>query len=195
MGVIEHTFLGLLLAPVIGMLMAWGSRRSSRRIKRWIAIAATASVLLAMIISFTPYSFVSYNDDARALICGYIGFSYLVTLAFKSKGSLVTRVAGVLGAAVICFGWFMGTIGALGTLFIVGDTLPLHSEKIGTNSLCEVTSYGNATTTEGGYVAILKHTYASVPIEREVIRKSFSDNRYPAITKESVCKLAQYNDL
>lgn len=68
----------------------------------------------------------------------------------------------------------MGTMGGLITAFMVGDTVPVFSQRGPTGRACHVTSYGNATTDFGGHIVAISEPLPFAPfLEKVVNRRSY----------------------
>jgi hypothetical protein len=75
---------------------------------------------------------------------------------------------------------------ALGTVFIVGDTVPVFTATQAQGRHCEVTSYGNATTDFGGHRVVITAPVALLPfLERTVIDQTFEK---PQQTPAQLCQ-------
>ena len=141
----------LLGAPPIAYLLlrvcpkSWASR---------IAISAGSFLVAVILLAVAKVSFRGQAADAAALALAYFGLCFLFVLSFRVKTALARLAAVVILGSPIALGYLMATGGFLALIFVIGDLQPVHTEDAGGLS-CRVTLYGNATTSEGGYVASL----------------------------------------
>ncbi len=66
---------------------------------------------------------------------------------------------------------FIGLLGALATVLMVGDTVPVFSLRAPSGRTCSVTSHGNATTEIGGYVVAISEPLALAPFLEKVVKR------------------------
>lgn len=139
-------------APLIGRQLRHAAPTVQRRVFQRLAIAVACIGL-----------------DLGFLAAGILGLS-----CFRLRQQMLGITLGVVATLVLACGFLLGTVGFLGVMFIVGDTVPLYQTAMPGHRHCYVTTYGNATTSWGGYnVAISRHLPWIILIEMTSSRHRF----------------------
>ena len=105
-----------------------------------------------------------YEVNAVLLGLAYLAFGVVAISAFRLRPRLLGFSLGTVATLFLLASLLLGTVGALGVAFIVGDTVPIHSELSELNLKCYVTSFGNATTSTNGYNVVLKRQLPFAPV-------------------------------
>jgi len=85
------------------------------------------------------------------------------------------------------------SIGAVfGIILIGGDLIPVYQQETPNGNVCRVTSYGNATTSNGGYIATEYETYLVIEVPKHKL--SIDNTRKENLTPELTCKQLNENN-
>lgn len=136
-----------LLAPVGAK---WLHRQAPpRRVTCLRVLAAFASG-----VAIAVASGVSTRWQPLSLALAGAAFACAAVAGLSAFGWRPTWLGRLVGAATIvplAASLLLGTVGFLGVAFIVGDGEPVHEEAWPDGRACQVTTFGNATTSNGGY--------------------------------------------
>ncbi|WP_158289086.1 hypothetical protein [Rubrivivax albus] len=157
-------FAAILGTPVIAPLASWWLNRQPaalrvRRLRDLCTGLCLFFVALLLGIS-TPWF------ELNALLCGiaYITTGVLAVSAFRVRPRLVGIALGSIGVLVLILSMLLGTVGALAVGLIVGDAAPIYTASLPLNRRCFVKSFGNVTTTSGGYDVTIKYVPPFFPL-------------------------------
>ena len=183
------SFVALLGTPVLAPVSAWllarqrlvVQRRSFQLLLSGLACVAT-SLWFGVATSL-------YEANAVLLGIAYLAFSVVAISAFRLRPRLLGFSLGTVASLLLLASLLLGTVGALGVAFVVGDTVPIHSELVEPNLKCYVTSFGNATTPTGGYNVVLKR---QLPVAR-VLEYALSREKFesPSFGPREACLRAR----
>lgn len=156
-------FTALLGTPVLAPVGAWLLARQQSSVQRRALQLLLASLgCVAAALSFGVATSL-YEANAVLLGLAYLAFGVVAISAFRLRPRLVGFSLGALASLVLLAGLLLGTGGALGVAFVIGDTVPIYSGFAELNLKCYVTSFGNATTSTNGYDVVLKRQIRLAP--------------------------------
>jgi len=150
-----------------------------------------AFFLIGLACLFVGIQFSSTQANSVVLAVIYFSFFFIVGYASKS-GALYLKIPALLsGACVASIGYLLGTGGVLALAFIVGDAIPVHSAVASPNVRCSVTTYGNATTSTGGYVVQLQRPLLSSFVLITLDEQRFEQSQSQvSVSPQEACTLA-----
>jgi hypothetical protein len=171
--------LTLLGTPILSLLAARRLsqvRPRNQRLSFWLLLGCMAFVALSCVFGIATSL---YEVNALVLAVAYLAFGILAFSAFRIRPKILGVVAGLISVLPMVLGVLFATIGILGLAFIVGDTVPIYQEFTDSNHNCYVTSFGNATTSDGGYDVMLKRQVPVLSfIEYTVRQRHFTDPNF-----------------
>lgn len=171
-------FTALLGAPVAAPLLGRLAIRLPKALQTRAYLALAALPLAVAAMSHSGLTSSSYQVNAVAVLAAFWAFLTLAVSAFRFESRWLRYTLGPLSIVLLALSVFAGTLGALGTVFIVGDTVPVFTATQAHGRHCEVTSYGNATTDFGGYRVVITAPVPLLPfLERTVIDQTFEKPR------------------
>src|SRR6185436_18991190 len=89
---------------------------------------------------------------------------------------------GAMASLLLLTGFLAGTVGAIGVIFVLGDTVPIHSELVKPDLNCYVTSWGNVTTPHSGYYVVFKRQVPIISVLEYVVgQEAFEDPNFEPI--------------
>ena len=179
-------FVGLLGAPIAAPSLAWlfGKLPPAKQVPAYVVLAGLAIIPIAL--ATLGLSSISYEVNAAAILLAFWSVLTLSVSAFRLRSRLLRYPLGAVAVVLLLVSLFMGTIGSLGTAFIVGDTVPIYTAEQDKKHNCYVTSYGNATTDTGGYhVTITARQSFALIMERTIIKRSYEE---PPQTPAELCR-------
>ena len=150
------SFTALLGTPVLAPVSAWLLARQRSVVQRRsfeLLLAGLGCVATALWLGVATSL---YEANAILLGLAYLAFSVVAISAFRLRPRLLGYSLGTVASLLLLVSLPIGTFGALGVTFVVGDTVPIYSELTEPDLKCYVTSFGNATTSTGGYNVVLK---------------------------------------
>jgi len=171
-------FTALLGAPVAAPVMARLTMRLPKALqtRAYLALAGLPVAVVAM--SWGGLSSPTYQVNAVAVLAAFWAFLALAVSAFRFESRWLRYTLGPLSILLLALSVFAGTLGGLGTVFIVGDTVPVFTAEQGQGRHCQVTSYGNATTDFGGHRVVITAPVPLLPfLERTVTDQTFEKPR------------------
>ena len=179
-------FTALLGAPVAAPLLARLAMRLPRALQTRAYLALAGVPLAVAAMSWGGLSSPTYQVNAVALLAAFWAFLTLAVSAFRFESRWLRYTLGLLSILLLALSLFAGTLGGLGTVFIVGDTVPVFTTTQAQGRHCEVTSYGNATTDFGGHRVVVTAPVPLLPfLERTVIDQTFEK---PQQTPAQLCQ-------
>lgn len=171
-------FFVLLGAPFIAPAVAWGLSRAPASRQRGAFGALVLFVALVCSASVASVSTPLYELDLLLLAVGFLSATVLAVSTFRIRPRAWGFLAGGFSILVLAASLLMGTVGALGVLFVVGDTVPIYESEFN-GKKCYVTSFGNATTSVNGYNVELKRLVPVLPVlEMTVDERHIEDPPY-----------------
>ncbi|MBI3345837.1 MAG: hypothetical protein HY020_01340 [Burkholderiales bacterium] len=186
--VLFATLVALLGTPVLAgvaarVMVAW-QPIIQRRVFGWL-VCIVVGVVAASALDISTSLF-----EANVFIAcvAYAAFGILAFSLFRVRPKFIGVPAGLVASVPLLFGLVVGTVGFVGLALVVGDLPPIHSERSTDRFGCYVYSFGNATTSEGGYdVTLVRHLPMLGFVEYSVHRERFTE---PAFQPSEACKRA-----
>jgi hypothetical protein len=169
--VFSLAFAGLLSAPVVAPGVAWGITKLPGQMHRWVYLALAAWLATIWALSALDVSAASPDDNVMAVISAIWAAVALALSAYRLRTAWLRHLLGALGLLLLALCVFMGTMGGLITAFMVGDTVPVFSQRAPSGRTCHVTSYGNATTDFGGYIVAISEPLPFAPFLEKVVNR------------------------
>jgi hypothetical protein len=169
----------LLLAPLLGASGASLLRRPTDHTRRrWVVGCIVVGI--ATIAALDGWSFRGVLADAVVVSIAYA----IYCLGAFSLLRLRPRMAAIACAAVallpVAFGYIGATIGILGVGLALGDEVPIYETDLTPRISCRVRTFGNATTSDEGYVLELFHHPWPAPfLEKRIATKRIDDSSIP----------------
>lgn len=158
------SFIALLGTPILAPI---GARVIARQ--RSIVQRRTFQLILgglAVVAAGLCFGVSTSVYEANAVLLGlaYLAFGVVAISAFRLRPRLLGFSLGAAASLLLLVSLLLGTVGALGVAFVVGDTVPIHSEFIKPTLKCYVTPFGNATTSVNGYNVEFKRPLPLLPV-------------------------------
>ncbi|MES9957609.1 MAG: hypothetical protein ABW086_11200 [Sedimenticola sp.] len=176
----------LFLTPIVALLF----RKYWLKIRPLLMIGCCI-LSAALIVSYiTKASFIGVTPDILFLYATYfiVGVG-IVQLTTYNK--LLIKIIGIISIVPLIL-LPIASIGAVfGIMFIGGDLIPVYQQETSNGYVCRVTSYGNATTSNGGYIATEYETYLVIEVPRKEL--SIDNTRKEHVTPEFTCN--QLNEI
>lgn len=179
-------FFGLYITLFATPIVAFVLRKKLEPNSRFLFVLAGTTLILVCFAIWLGLSISGVSLDVLVLYGIYLLLGLCVFQLFMLK-HYAFKVIGALCVVPFITFPLLSVPAVLGVLFIVGDYEPRYSVDVGGRS-CRVTSYGNATTSTGGYEATIYKTFGF--IEYEVDFVTVDHTRKPEITPEKVCNAA-----
>jgi len=183
------SFTALLGTPVLAPVSAWLLARQHSVVQRrsfQLLLGGLGCVATALWFGVATSL---YEANAVLLGLAYLAFGVVAISAFRLRPRLLGFSLGSVASLLLLASLFLGTVGALGVAFVVGDTVPIHSELIEPNLKCYVTSFGNATTSTGGYNVVLKRKLLLAPVFEYIVSREQFVN--PSFEPREACMRAR----
>jgi hypothetical protein len=179
---ITLAMLTLLGTPILSLLAARRlsqGRPRNQRLVFWLLLGGIALVSLSCYFG-TATSV--YEVNAIVLAVAYLALGILAFSAFRIRPKILGVLAGLISLLPMVMGVLLATIGILALAFIIGDTVPIHQDFTDRNLKCYVTSFGNATTSYGGYDVTLKRQVPVLSfVEYTVGQHRFTDPEFQPV--------------
>ncbi len=120
-----------------------------------------------------------YEINIALISFAYLCFGIVAVSIYRIKPRYLGISLGILASLPLLAGLFLGSIGMLIIVMIIGDSTPIHvSYK--NDTACYVTSFGNATTLGGGYNVVFKKQLPVFTfIEYQVTEKHLINPNFP----------------
>ena len=177
------TYLALFAGPVLSFVF-W----KRDRVKGKYVIAFTALMVLIGVLAIRfGISFAGVMADATFVFITYVLVS-ISALKLTNYKSWLFKITGISLFVPLCGLAFISIPAFLGVVFAVADFETEYEQNADNGLSCRVSSYGNATTYNGGYNVTIFKVYG--PIEKETDFESVESTRNPEITPQKVCGLA-----
>ena len=132
-------------------------------------------------------SFAGILADATFVFIMYVLVAILA-LKITNYKSWALKIAGISLFVPVVGIAFISIPAFLAVVFAVADFETQYEQNAENGLSCRVSSYGNATTSTGGYNVTVFKVYG--PIEKETDFESVENTRNPEITPQKVCGLA-----
>lgn len=178
----------LLGTPALAWVAARGLRHRTPACQR-ITLAGLCGIVIGVVTAASLGVFTSHFDINFIAACAaYAAFGVLALSAFRIRPKLIGAIAGLAASAPLLLGLLAGTIGILGLAFVVGDMVPIHVEQTALGVRCYVYSFGNATTSTGGFdVTLSRQVPVATFIEHLEDRQRFYE---PSFSPSEACQQA-----
>ena len=170
-------WLGILLAPLAGVAAFRAIRTRSSALKKMGIVVSVGMICCIAIATKVGINFVSVISNVWSLLIAYAAYCFLAASCWQFERRIIRYPLGILTSLPIIFGYFTGTVGALGLLFIAGDytSPPLETRTIDSRLLCTKTRWGSAISDEG-YTIHIYQSWRYLPfLHREIARQSFDE--------------------
>lgn len=177
------TYLALFLGPVLALIF-W---KRFLKLDNHILIACGLAMSMVYLSLKFGLSLSGVLADATVIFTTYILLA-VGALKLTNKKNVVAKVVGVAVSVLICLVAFISIPAFLGVVFAVADFEMEYQTMDREGYGCRVSSYGNATTSTGGYNASIFKVLG--PFEKEIDFESVESTRQPDITPETVCRVA-----
>jgi hypothetical protein len=170
----------LLIAPLLGLLVAWGVRKVPAKRLRYLYATIAIPLLVATVVAISPWSFRGTVIDAWLVAADYLAYCIGTVVATLRMGFGPWRnAARVVATAPIAIGYLLGTVGYLGLAFGVGDFEPTSIETLSPGLSYRTYDFGNATTRYGGTIVEVYAQPRAVPfIERRLCSDLYLNNEH-----------------
>jgi hypothetical protein len=164
----------LLGGPVIAGLTYAASRRFPHFLTPLASLAA-AVLGVALLAALLKISFISGHANVVALCLTYLAYCLLGLSACRLKRPLLRQLVLVAVSMPIALGYLLGTIGALGLAFLLGDAVgpPVEQRWIDGRTICVVTIQDGIG--ETSYQLSLNQRWSGLPLQRRLARISAVD--------------------
>ena len=151
-------WMSVLAAPPVMLALFWSLRRGAPGLVRALGVASVA--FLGMLIGSTIIG-LGFTLLAANVLCwtlGYWAYCFLAASCLLIPSEIARIAALVVTAIPILIGYVLGTVGALGLAFILGDVTetPYHTEQMGPGLTCRMTKWGMAASDSGYTVELYK---------------------------------------
>ncbi len=165
----QVVWFALMLGPPLAIIAFYLlSRWQPNMLVRTATVAAIVVILIALFF-IVGLTFNSRGNDVALLAIAYVAYCFLAVSLWRIRHIFLRIVAIVVAFVPIGLGYFLGTAGLLGLVFIVGDLTrePEKSEQMADGLTCRVMWWGSAGT-NSGYTVGLYQSWHSLPVERRV---------------------------
>ena len=120
-------FTALLGAPVAAPVIARLAMRLPKALQTHAYLALAGLPLAVAAMSCGGLSSPIYQVNAVAVLAAFWAFLALAVSAFRFGSRWLRYTLGPLSILLLALSLFAGTLGGLGTVFIVGDTVPVFT--------------------------------------------------------------------
>lgn len=180
------TWFSVLAAPAAGVLLVlrWQAREGTD-LRRGLAWAAAYLGMVGLCVATGlqwSWPFLNFLSCLAALYAYWIAAAG--ALAIPTRWLRIP--ASVLAALPLLPSLFLGTIGALALIFVLGDVLdpPIETRRLSSTRLCETTTWG-AAFGPSGYTVSMYWSPVWIPILRYTLASDSVDETSPAPGHES----------
>lgn len=182
------SFVTLLGTPIIAAVFYRVSSQQNSVFRFRSIVTAAGFILIVAIATRFKLSLSTFVANTLIIYLSYLCFGFLAFSTFRIRPKVLGIVLGSLCSIPLIGGVLLGTVGALLVMFIVGDSIPIYEGHLENNIKCQVTSFGNATSSKNGYDVILKKHIPFVSfVEYEVRSVHFETKNQDPETPESTC--------
>lgn len=169
MDIAAQAWVLLLAAPVLGVALEWAAAA-------WLAPAprVRTTITLAAFVAVTIGAYavgIRFVQVLPNILAGATAYAAYVFLAFSirrtSWPSMARSAAFVVALVPVAFGYFLGTVGSLGVLFLAGEYgARQETARLGRNIICMKSEAGGPS---GGHTLHIHHEWPLLPaLHREV---------------------------
>lgn len=179
-------FFGLYITLFATPIVAFVLRKKMESNSRFLFGLAGITLILACFAFWLGLSFAGMALDVVVLYAVYLLLGLSVFQLFMLK-HYVFKIMGALCTLPFIVIPLLSVPVVVGVALIVGDYEPRYTESDGSR-LCRVTSYGNATTSTGGYQATIYKTFGFIEYKIDFV--TVDNTRKSEITPERICNAA-----
>jgi hypothetical protein len=162
--------ISLLLMPPIALAVFLIVQKNYPNVQSKWVLASVGMIVATVLAIFFRVNFIWGVGNVLWLLGCYLAYCLIVASCLQIRKRRLRWFALLFSAVPIALGYVLATIGRLGVLFLLADTLaePSYSQ-IGTDGLtCSVTGWGGAWG-DSGYRGSLYQSWIVVPfLQREV---------------------------
>jgi len=170
----------LLISPVLAVVSALWYRKSGHTAKKWFLVGHTVLCIPLVFYALTDWSLGGIKSDTVLIALAYFAYCGLVAVSLNIHNLKLRLPVFLIGLIPVLLGYILATVGALGLAFVVGDCVPEQEGRLESRLTYRITTFGNATTAEGGNRIALLRSYHLLPgLEREVFTKELDYRDYP----------------
>lgn len=143
---------------------------------RLVSLCAMAVALIVCLAALKISATIRWVN-VFAFDLAYIAYCYLAVSAYQVGNPLLRVAAIIILHMPVILGYFMGTVGVLALLFLVGEKVepPLKVERLSESLYCEITGWGMAASDSGYAVSLLKSWQSFPFMAREVYSASINE--------------------
>lgn len=166
------TWIALLAGPIASAVLVWNLRSSHRRIIWRISLVSIAVVVIVGLSFLTGLQTFSSSVNFGFCLIAFLAYCFLASAAWTIRPRAVGIAGGIAAYLTLIPCYIIGTIGALGLIFILGDYLspPIHVERTRSGLFCRVTGWGAAFSDEGYDVHLYRYSPWFPILRREVAK-------------------------
>jgi hypothetical protein len=176
-------YAALFLTPIAALILQNRFVKSNRYIIGFAAFALVGVYVAIM----SGLSLLGISADAVFLYFIYL-LAGIAVFKITSYNNLALKILGGFGAVPFVAIPLASIVAVVGVALAVGDFQTEYEVTDSVGYSCRVTTYGNATTSTGGYKVNIYKKYGF--IEREINFETVETTRNPEITAERVCSEA-----
>jgi hypothetical protein len=156
-------------APLFAALTYGVARRAPRALFGVTCLAGGVLGLVALAV-LLKVSFLSSRANVQALCVAYVAYCVLGLSAVRLKPPLLGKIAFATACLSMALGFFLGSTGALGVAFLLGDAVraPLEQRLLGEGVVCVVTTDDGIG--ETSYHLTLYQRRSPLPLQRRLAR-------------------------
>jgi hypothetical protein len=187
MNLFNVIFLGLYITLFATPVVAFVFRKRIEKYRLKLFYISCVIVVLSVGAIRFGVSFVGVSMDVLALYLLYFMIG-LCIVQLSADNNKILKILGALCLVPIILMPLLSVPAVLGIMLTVGDLEPIYSTYDEQGHLCRVTSYGNATTSTGGFEVGIYNNVGF--IEYQIDFAMVDNTRMPEITPERVCNLA-----
>lgn len=149
-------------------------------------------IVITIIAKTFGVSLRSYEANVAAISLAFISYGTIAFSLFRFRPRVLGIALGCVASLPIVAGLFLGTVGVFFVLFAARDSVPIHTSFTKGGLSCYVTRFGNATTSDGGYVVVLTKSFPVLSLlEYKVQKQTFNAPDFPST---DACDKAVYDN-
>lgn len=171
----------LLIAPVAALVLQASIDRLPSRHQgptaRFLSIVLSALLAVVILATLAGVRFVPLMANILSLGAGYFAYCFLAFGIGRLRlPGMVRSSALIVGALPIAFGYFLGSIGLLGLMFMVGSYAnPSKETQLAANLVCTRIEGGGPS---GGYALHVHREWPQLPVLHRQVRVIAAKNEY-----------------
>ncbi|WP_299494409.1 hypothetical protein [uncultured Shewanella sp.] len=179
-------FFGLYATLFATPIVAYVLRERLEPNSRFLFAFACITLIVVCVVTWLGISFSGIASDFVVLYTVYLLLGLCVLQLFMLK-NYAFKVIGALCTVPFIIFPLLSVPAVLGVALVVGDYEPRYSVAEGSR-LCRVTSYGNTTTSIGGYEATVYKLFGFIEYEIDFV--TVDNTRKLEVTPERICNVA-----